>query len=192
MYFLIDKKRKIIFGWSAKCGCSHVKKLFYFLSDIKEPANLHADSYNKLPKRHYKYKIIIFIRNPYERIVSGFLNKYKDHGEFIHQWDKTKKLTFENFVNELIKGYSLGDTINKHHFIPQLSEEWDNSIDIYNIFDIKNINYKFLEQLFNKKIPNYIIAFRGKHERKDLPKYIKHKYVFQLLQREYAGFKTKP
>lgn len=33
MYFLLDFQRNIIFGWSAKCGCSHVKNLFHFLQN---------------------------------------------------------------------------------------------------------------------------------------------------------------
>jgi hypothetical protein len=45
MYFLIDDNKKIIFGWSAKCGCSHVKYMFKFLTEeitnIKN-INVHA------------------------------------------------------------------------------------------------------------------------------------------------------
>ena len=33
MYFLVDNKKKIIFGWSAKCGCSHIKYIYYFLQN---------------------------------------------------------------------------------------------------------------------------------------------------------------
>ena len=31
MFFLVDTNKKIIFGWSAKCGCSHIKTIFWFL-----------------------------------------------------------------------------------------------------------------------------------------------------------------
>jgi len=31
MYFLVDNDKQIIFGWSAKCGCSHIKNIFWFL-----------------------------------------------------------------------------------------------------------------------------------------------------------------
>ena len=33
MRFLVDNIRKIIFGWSAKCGCSHIKYIFWFLQN---------------------------------------------------------------------------------------------------------------------------------------------------------------
>ena len=31
MHFVVDHDNKIIFGWSAKCGCSHVKYIYWFL-----------------------------------------------------------------------------------------------------------------------------------------------------------------
>ena len=33
MLFFVDKKNLIIFGWSAKCGCTHIKFLYYFLQN---------------------------------------------------------------------------------------------------------------------------------------------------------------
>jgi hypothetical protein len=35
MFFLVNKNNNVIFGWSAKAGCSHVKNLFYFLQTGK-------------------------------------------------------------------------------------------------------------------------------------------------------------
>ncbi len=31
MYFFVDYENKIIFGWSAKCGCTHIKAIIRFL-----------------------------------------------------------------------------------------------------------------------------------------------------------------
>ena len=31
MHFLVDTNKQIIFGWSAKCGCSHIKEIYWFL-----------------------------------------------------------------------------------------------------------------------------------------------------------------
>ena len=67
MYFLVNGTKKIIFGWSAKCGCSHIKYLWNELNNGKPlPASeLHNNSYNQLPLDFHKYTILIFIRNPY-------------------------------------------------------------------------------------------------------------------------------
>jgi len=185
MFFLIDAKKKIIFGWSAKCGCSHIKKLFYFLSHKNEPQDLHKNSYNHLPKNHYRFKIFLFVRNPYKRIVSGFLDKYKPHGEFIDQWKIQKQLTFKNFVYEL-NDSNLGTHINYHHFTPQLSESWDESINVFKIFDINNINYNILEKIYQKKIPSSIKNYRGPHiQNKNKPLCSQYDYVFDLPQEKY-------
>lgn len=104
MYFLLDFQRNIIFGWSAKCGCSHVKNLFHFLQNnrihnlitdlsLHEEYNewlVHNETYNSLPMFiPHTTKILLFIRNPYKRLVSGFLNKYnpKNNLYFI-EWKK--------------------------------------------------------------------------------------------------------
>ena len=39
MYFLIDNKNLIIFGWSAKCACTHIKSIYYFLQNDKISIN---------------------------------------------------------------------------------------------------------------------------------------------------------
>ena len=31
MHFFVNNDYKVIFGWSGKCGCSHLKKIYYFL-----------------------------------------------------------------------------------------------------------------------------------------------------------------
>ena len=92
MYFLIDNKNKIIFGWSAKCGCSHIKRIFWFYNKGIIPKNVHVGSYNKLPNNIENYTIIIISRNPYKRLVSGFLNNYKIGTGLRQKWNcKHKK-----------------------------------------------------------------------------------------------------
>jgi hypothetical protein len=49
------------------------------------------------------YTTIIFTRNPYNRLISGFREKYHPKsGTLIKRW-KHKKLLFSNFVYELVK-----------------------------------------------------------------------------------------
>ena len=119
MYFLIDNKNNVIFGWSAKAGCTHIVMLFEFLTDrkdkqtqdsfLKNSSLLHTiDNLNSLPVNISKYTIILFIRNPYERLISCFLDKFKSNGDLYNRlWDKNIPLTFTNFVN-----YILGE-VNK-------------------------------------------------------------------------------
>jgi hypothetical protein len=180
MFYLIDNNNKIIFGWSAKCGCSHIKKLFYYLSknDINHPIH-NENEKNELPSDINEYIIIVFIRNPYKRIVSGFLDKYTNKGEFRILW-KHDKLTFKSFVDELIKNN--WNMIEYHHFVSQTSEKFNNNIinaKIFKIYDIEKIDYEYIEEIYGKKIPEFILNFRGGHEMKKYDKNMEEN-VFNL------------
>jgi hypothetical protein len=160
MYFLINKKKRIIFAWSAKCACTHVKKMFCYYSDISIPNDkIHDISFDFLPDDCTNYVIILFIRDPYKRLVSGFINKYIF--ENYPFYNTNKELTFYNFVNELTTNQF--KNINCHHFTPQLSEAYNENIKFDKIFDIENIDYEFLNTLFNKKLPRKIKEYRGDH-----------------------------
>lgn len=190
MLFLIDTDKKIIFGWSAKCGCSHIKTIFWFLKtdNLENPIHTKNDN-NKLPNDIQNYTTIIFIRNPYKRIVSGFLDKYDKKGQYRHLWKKSF-LSFSQFIDKLINNDWV--TIDKHHFTPQTTENFDKKIllsKIIKIYDIGNIDYKYIEQLYNKKIPECVINKKQGHERTLRVKNVNEcfdKYVYNLNINDYA------
>jgi hypothetical protein len=163
---MVDNENLVIFGWSAKAGCSHIKNLFYFLSRGTIDNKIHTlNDIHKLPYNLIFYRIILFIRNPYKRLISGFLNKYKINGQLRKEWDKSNiPLTFSNFVDELITGkYRY---VERHHFTPQLSEQCNLEILTHKslkLYDIENIDYKNLEKLFNRQIPKEVLEYRGIH-----------------------------
>lgn len=148
MYFLINHEKKIIFGWSAKCACSFIKRYFYQLNDIndEELVDIHYGSHGILNFDHSNYKIIIFIRNPYKRLVSAFIDKYAKKKYTIN----IKNLTFEKFINEMDKNGL--KYIEKHHFPPQFSEAFRGNINLHRIYDINNIDYNYINSLFNKDL----------------------------------------
>jgi hypothetical protein len=166
MWFLIDQERKVIFGWSAKCGCTHVKNLFYFLQSGKIYNEIHTlKDMNSLPMDTENYEIIIFARNPMQKLVSGFLNKYKGNGEYRHMC-KYGKLTFKNFVEKLVE--KKWNEIEEHHFTPQTTESFNKTLiekaKKVVVFDINEINYFYLEEKFERKIPNEVKKFKGNHK----------------------------
>lgn len=190
MFFIKDTVNKIMIGWSAKCGCSHIKKIYYYLTTDNIDSHIHTTKdYNRMGIIDDEYKILIFIRNPYERLVSGFLDKYKKDGSFINTWDSNVPLTFSNFVDELIKNdYK---QINRHHFTPQLSESWHNKIINHKnlkVYDINNIDYNYIEKLYNKKIPKELLNFRGDHvNKKEIFDYGQDNKIYDLLQNDYEN-----
>ena len=156
-----------MFGWSPKCGCTHVIKLFNFLTNnVNKPIHT-KDDVNELPQNLHQFKIIIFVRNPYERIISGFMDKYSQRGQFNHLWNQRIPLTFNNFTIALSRRNF--NMVDAHHFYPQLSCGWSDVLKTHEnltVYDISKIDYACLEQMFNAKIPPHVIAFRGGHEYK--------------------------
>ena len=166
MFFLVDNNNKIIFGWSPKSGCSHVKNIFWFLQTglLKNKIHTKKDS-SPLPKDIENYTTLIFCRHPYDRLLSGFLDKYRLGGIYRYFWNKPI-LTFSKFVDELtINNWNL---IEKTHLEPQLSAKFNNKIllsKIIKFYDIANIDYHYIEKLYNKKIPDAVINKKMGHER---------------------------
>lgn len=177
MRFIVDNDNKIIFGWSPKCACSHIKKIYYFLRSENDDINniIHTPRDNMtLPQDINNYTTIIFIRNPYKRIISGFLDKYSKRGEYRPRW-KHSTITFKMFVNELIKNDCRNkddwkNMIEYHHFTSQTSEKFNKQQILKShkliLNDIEKIDYEFIEKIYNKKIPESLLNFKGNHSRK--------------------------
>lgn len=160
MYFYTDYERKIIFGWTPKCGCTHVRNIFFYLSENKKLFCNLPKFTTPLPRDTTNFTFVLFTRNPYKRLVSGFLDKY-DKGGLIHLWKTGLPLTFKNFVNHLGTSH-----VQDFHFSPQVSGDF-NFESMKNckiiVYDIENIDYKNIEHLFGKKIPDDILYFKGDH-----------------------------
>lgn len=191
MYFSIDSKNKIIFGWSAKCGCSHIKRIYKFIkTNVIQEKRIHdnSDYTQKLPKDMENYTTIIIGRNPYKRLVSGFLEKYKRGGNFRNKW-KHKKITFSMFVNELIK--TDWKMVDKHHFTPQTTEQFNiNAIKkskCIKCYDLGNIDYAFIEQLCNKTLPTKLLSIAHGHERKKYESDFQEE-VFDIEMEHYYNY----
>jgi hypothetical protein len=188
MHFLVDANKKIIFGWSAKCGCSHIKTIFWFLQTDNLNNLIHtAKDVNEMPNDIENYTTIIFIRNPYKRIISGFLEKYKKCGQYRHLWTNSF-LSFSQFVDKLIN--CDWKTIDYHHFTPQTTEHFDEKILLsknIKFYDIGKIDYEYIEQLYNKKIPERVINKKHGHERSS---YVNsyNKYVYDLHIDDYLDY----
>jgi len=192
MHFFVNNNYKVIFGWSGKCGCSHVKKIYYYFCNNGEK-ELHTDDEyeEELPENIEEYTTILFIRNPYKRVVSGFLDKYSKSGVYSNKLlVKYDIIKFDNFIDELIEND--WNIIDYHHFTPQTTEQFNKNKIIKSknliLYDIENINYEYLEKLFNKKIPDQLLNFKGGHERKIYNENFNSDYVYNLDINEYIKY----
>ena len=134
MFFLINDEIEFIMGWSAKCACSAIKWWFVEISNIDvgsssvhEVLGYGNTSWSRIKKRKIKayeeYMKFILIRDPYKRLISGYVNKY-----VIEKAYKIKGWTnFEEFV-EIMESDQNFRKINRHHFTPQTSEDFNKAI----------------------------------------------------------------
>ena len=163
MRFLVDEINKIIFGWNAKAGCSHIKNLFYYLTDTQPFTNIHRQVADKsLPDDYIKYTIIIITRNPYERIVSGFIEKYVSGKIRLPKQFSQDTITFNQFTKDILDNSF--KNIDYLHFTKQLSDKWnDNLIHLMvKYYDINYIDYEYISSLYHgKPIPDEVKKYRG-------------------------------
>lgn len=155
MYFLINTRYRVAFGWSAKCGCTMVKSLFFELSGVFMP-NVHgAWLWAGLPPDGGGFEVIVFARNPYERLVSGFLDKYGRSRELeaSDPLPEEGATSFSRFVRWLEQeGMRTRSPNFVHHFTPQLSEAWLDSMPVAKVYDIKAIDHEYLQARFESTI----------------------------------------
>jgi hypothetical protein len=145
MYFLVSNRDKFLIGWSAKVGCTAMKRWYSEALNLglKNETIHETIGYGKtpftnvdlFPPKHYNdYKKICIIRNPFSRLVSGYVNKYVIENDYERYFS-----TFEEFVGLLLKDRFYAK-INRHHFTPQTSEafskyvrrkwSWDLVVDV--------------------------------------------------------------
>lgn len=132
MYFLISRRFRFLMGWSAKCACSSIKRWYLDVHGIPM-ASLGGPVYKVIgygdteytavewhrPQQYDDFRKFVLVRNPYSRVVSGFLNKYALTQEFPnHGWQ-----TFNEFLLALRKDTRFRK-VDQHHFCPQFSEAY--------------------------------------------------------------------
>jgi len=209
MLYLVDHNSKVIYAWSAKCGCSHIKNIYWFYmgKDINKIENIHLGTDQYLPRDIQNYTTIIVGRNPYKKVVSGFIDKigYNEqlrqkfktqninkHNMITSLYNKILPFTFSCFVDELIKNN--WKRIDDHHFTPQTTEKFNkilfSSKDI-KIYDICNIDYEYIENLYNKKIPDYVMnSGRNSNNDRIINDKSINKDVYDLNIDDYKDYKV--
>ena len=177
MYYYISHKRKTIITHIAKNGCESLR---YLLLKDEGIFQEEMDIWNKMSQNiihdphHVRYfitqkgyKLITIVRDPYRRLVSGYVDKILGNNynylQFCKQimkfyrrdFNDKKRVTFEEFVNYIVahKNYNTMD----EHFKPQpycyhLNMPKNNIMKLENIKPIKEF---FTEQGFTQNFINY-------------------------------------
>ena len=183
-YYILDEKKLIIF-WSPKCGCStmkHILATYLKLDSYKISTNTHwnamdihknKDLLSKSNKRDIKkidiyktYDIVMLVRNPYERLVSGFLNKYvPEHGEKILNCD-----SFHDFCHLISKDRKILSKDILHHIDNQTSGlGWE----FYNELQKPSVKYALDTSNVNDIAKILGMNIQDKHFNYNKKKYVK-------------------
>jgi hypothetical protein len=132
MFFLVSHKYKFLMGWSAKCGCSSVKHWYLDIHGV-DKSQLGMPVYKAIgdantqytrldwsnPALYRDYRKYVVVRNPYSRVVSGFVNKYIIEKSLPNYgW-----ATFSQFLQMLAADTEF-KMVDIHHFTPQFSEAY--------------------------------------------------------------------
>lgn len=112
----ISHEHKIIWWAPERCGTKATAHIFnklgfeYFVDETENRKQItNGGSYYqshslKYPEKYKDYKIICSIRNPYDRMLSIFLNFTNLGSTFVYTKDKPQKLvnTFDSFIREML------------------------------------------------------------------------------------------
>ena len=153
---LISYKYKFLLFWNPKCGCSTIKYIFAKLHNINVsnddlhkyfnckncPFSLSLKEYLKQKEKFIKFKKIIVVRSPYDRLFSFYKNKLvQNDNNYPTYLDKNKKINASN--------YSINDLINKLKNIPNNDLEYHLEKQSTNLEDINFDKIIKLENLFS-------------------------------------------
>ena len=160
-----------IFG-SPKCSFRSTRDFCKKLHEVKSKESTYVSSDIKA-----KVIKIAVVRNPYKRIVSGYLNKYIEHTKYEEASLKVNPnalfYPFQNFVDTLCNGKDGLRVINRKHFQPQIwnmnGELFTSDIDmIFNSDNVSNL-FKFLNSFYETEIPDSClvrqdVGMKSEHE----------------------------
>lgn len=160
MFFIVNHKHKVLIGWSPKCGCTTIKE--YYLETIgikrKNKVEVHHDPdvqqhvhHSVLKKQDLnkldKYRKVFLIRNPYKRVISGYLQRivmnktlYDTRFREKDYANDGKINTFNKFIDTMINNRKHIE--DNHHFDQQCTHN-------YNVFQNRKWKWDFVMDLDN-------------------------------------------
>ena len=150
----VNKEKQYAIIWHAKCACTTINDIFCLVNNItfdKKQNNHYSLSwvYNKYRYNVYlqNFDMISFVRNPYERILSSYIDKhvFKTEDTYLTfegytQFVKNNENTLYNLCNYLLSG----EFITQHY---TSFTKYNDGIPYYN--SLKKIVVKIEDGLNN-------------------------------------------
>lgn len=124
MNILVNKEKQYAIEWFSKCGCTTIIDIFSFVNDLKFDKNKIKQSpswkFNKYRYNAYlqNIDIISFVRNPYDRFLSSYVDKhiYKNDDIYVTLPGYYKFIdNYENTIHNLCTFLISGEEISMHY-----------------------------------------------------------------------------
>lgn len=156
----VNKEKQYAIIWHAKCGCTTITDIFCLVNKIE--FNKKQNHHLSLSWLHNKYRyniylqnidIIAFVRNPYERFISSYIDKhvFKNEDTYLtfegyNKFVKDNENTIYNLCNYLLSG----EIITQHY---TLVSKYNNNVPYYKFLKKK---YVKIEDGLNKHLYDFL------------------------------------
>ena len=166
--YIVDHSKKFVWYVNPKVASRTLSRQL----NLKFPENYRnkkeyevIETYKYLPyEKYYDYFKFVFVRNPYDRLLSTFLDKTKKvigTSWEINYFAKFKDYTFEQFVKYLYENINLSDNDVNRHIRTQMSLANDAN-DLNFIGNIENLETDL--NLLNKILGTHMKSIESKNK----------------------------
>lgn len=183
-WFIKDEKHKLLYCFIPKNICTIFKQILYFMINdnndliyknnnnynwIHNEIDYHSKKYKPKPNSIYKllnnWKSFVILRDPLERLLSGYLDKcINSNKKWCENLSDNDRYNFTKFVNIIIQKINKNKLMDIHdHYRPQHTFCGMNKY--FNYF-----NYKILYNNNKQSISNQTLKFM-KYANIDINKY---------------------
>ena len=161
---LVNKEKKYAIIWHSKCACTTITDIFSLVNGInfdKQNSKLSLSwVYNKYRYNAYlqNIEIISFVRNPYERLLSSYVDKHVYKNDSIY-------LTLEEYNKFIINNddtiYDLCNYLLKGNVISQHFTSITEHNNIVPYYKALKKNYVKIEDNLNKHLYNFLKPYHS-------------------------------
>ena len=115
----VNKEKMYGIIWHSKCACSSICNIFCNINNIQIDNSHNLAIYKKYRYNSYlqNIKVLAFIRNPYNRLLSSYFNRHieKKDPEYIStcEYKQYINIVQDDSINNLVKYYLDGNVINE-------------------------------------------------------------------------------
>jgi len=189
----VNKEKLYAIIWHAKCACTTITDIFCSVNNIKfsKKENFHLSLswlYNKYRYNIYlqNIDIISFVRNPYERFLSSYIDKHVFKSEEVYLGFEGYQKFINNYDNTI---YNLCKFLSSDEFITQHYTLLSNYNKLVPYYKLLKTNYVKIEDNLNEHLYNFLKKYHNDtdFESLDILNYCTNNNFYKKEQIKYTN-----